>query len=117
MPLEYETPKPRPSRFHRKTFLILLITDTVVVAVATYLASLGIRSWFIAIPAFLLNLPAIPLAIFFVVFTPESFGSDMINGVMIISEYASIILVSALVWANLAARRLKLRDGERKHDQ
>jgi len=62
-----------PKYIHRKTFFIVLAADAFLLLLCGFLAVLDVRpppivGWLIAIPALVLNLPAMPLAIFCAIF-------------------------------------------------
>lgn len=92
-----------PKYLHRRTFLAVLTIDVVVSAVAMYMAYIRVQSaeaGIVGLIAFVLNLPALPLMLFFVIFPgPRTFGSDRADLAMLLASQASIILVSSWAWA------------------
>ncbi len=102
-----------PKYLHRKTFLIVLTIDVVVSAVTMYMAYARVQSVeasIVGLIAFVLNLPALPLMLFFVIFPgPRTFGSDRVDLAMLVASQASIVLVSSWAWALVAGYRIRRR--------
>jgi hypothetical protein len=82
------------------------LADSILLPLCEYLASREIQSWFIAVPMFILNLPAIPLATLFSIRFEDS---DPPSLSQVIAMQATLVLVSGMVWGKLIEWRLKAR--------
>ncbi len=107
-----------PKNVHQKTFFIVLGLDVVLIPSATVLAVYDVKSWWIAAPLLLLNLPALPLVILFSMIgdSPESPG--LMNAVIVIGMFASEIVVSSWAWGRYVDYKLRQRTAklEAKND-
>ena len=96
----------RPSFIHRQTFFAVLVADTLLVCFASYLSAHGVTSFCIAIPLWILNLPAIPLALFYSI-RGGGGGADSIG--ICVAMFTSEIILSSLAWGAYAASQAKRR--------
>lgn len=93
-----------PKYLHRKTFIAVLIADSVLVPLAYYLSSHlpGSMSTLIGLAVFVFNLPSLPLALASRILIPDEVDSVSLGIVLNVI----MMLFTSYVWGIYAARQL-----------
>jgi hypothetical protein len=100
-----------PTHLHRATFLTVLLADAILMPTAYLLAERDLKSWLIAGPVFLLNLPAIPLAILFSILGDDSTSGSGSQAILLgIAMNICLAIASSWVWAFI------VRSWQKRHE-
>ena len=93
-----------PKYLHRKTFLAVLVADSVLLPLMYCLPATphGLWKMLLGFAVLALNLPSLPLALVFRIFIPDDVHSILLE----IALNAIIVLFTSYVWGIYAARRL-----------
>ena len=93
-----------PKHLHRKTFLAVLVADSVLLPLMYCLPAIpnGLWKLLLGFAVLALNLPSLPLALIFRIFIPDDADSVSLGIVL----NAIIALFTSYVWGIYAARRL-----------